>query len=106
MADFIVDGRVEVDPSDPDRYTGSLSPNWAVWGPNGGYTASIDTYSYAAVSALMPDSAQLLAASPGQRVAWLVAAITLGALCYGLVLYLLGLRATDLARPDGGSDED
>jgi len=81
-----------------------LAPCWArgrVW-----RVAVAVTAMAVAVSALMPDSAQLLAASPGQRVAWLVAAITLGALCYGLVLYLLGLRATDLARPDGGSDED
>jgi len=41
MADFLADGRVEIDTSDPDRGRAELSPNWAVWGPNGGYLASI-----------------------------------------------------------------
>lgn len=41
MADFVFDGRVELDPDDPDRGRAVLSPEWAVWGPNGGYLASI-----------------------------------------------------------------
>lgn len=40
MPDFLADSRIEVDPDGgPCRAT--LSPDWAVWGPNGGYVASI-----------------------------------------------------------------
>ncbi len=41
MADFIADTRVEPNPHDPERMMATLSPEWAVWGPNGGYVASI-----------------------------------------------------------------
>jgi acyl-CoA thioesterase len=39
MADFLADTRVER--VAPGRYAASLSPDWAVWGPNGGYVAAI-----------------------------------------------------------------
>jgi acyl-CoA thioesterase len=41
MANFLDDTRVEVIADHPDRYRAELSPNWAVWGPNGGYLAAI-----------------------------------------------------------------
>jgi acyl-CoA thioesterase len=41
MPNFISDTRVELDPVDPQRVRANLSPNWAVWGPNGGYLAAI-----------------------------------------------------------------
>jgi acyl-CoA thioesterase len=41
MADFLADTRVESVPGAPDRYRAELSPQWAVWGPNGGYLAAI-----------------------------------------------------------------
>lgn len=40
MADFLADSQVRFDDGDaPGR--ADLSPNWAVWGPNGGYLAAI-----------------------------------------------------------------
>ena len=39
VADFLRDTQVES--SAPGRYRASLSPEWAVWGPNGGYVAAI-----------------------------------------------------------------
>ncbi len=41
MADFVADSRVALDAADPNRGRAELSPEWAVWGPNGGYLASI-----------------------------------------------------------------
>lgn len=41
MADFLRDTRVENLSGDRDRYRAELSPEWAVWGPNGGYLAAI-----------------------------------------------------------------
>ena len=41
MADFLADTRVALDPEDPGRGAAELSPEWAVWGPNGGYLAAI-----------------------------------------------------------------
>ncbi len=41
MADFLADSRVERDPHRPGILHTSLSPSWAVWGPNGGYLAAI-----------------------------------------------------------------
>jgi acyl-CoA thioesterase II len=41
MADFLVDTRITSIPGADDRYRAELSPNWAVWGPNGGYVAAI-----------------------------------------------------------------
>jgi len=41
MADFVRDTRVEPIPGEPGRFRASLSPDWAVWGPNGGYLAAI-----------------------------------------------------------------
>lgn len=41
MADFVADTRVVLDPDDPDLGRAELSPEWAVWGPNGGYLAAI-----------------------------------------------------------------
>lgn len=41
MADFVADSRVELSPDDPHGVRAELSPNWAVWGPNGGYLAAI-----------------------------------------------------------------
>jgi acyl-CoA thioesterase len=41
MADFLADTRVEVVPGEIGRYRARLSPEWAVWGPNGGYVAAI-----------------------------------------------------------------
>lgn len=38
MGDFEADTRVE---GDSGRYTATLSDRWAIWGPNGGYIASI-----------------------------------------------------------------
>jgi len=40
MADFLSDTRVEPTGA-PGRFSASLSPEWAVWGPNGGYVAAI-----------------------------------------------------------------
>ena len=40
MADFLRDTRVEATGA-PGRFCASLSPEWAVWGPNGGYVAAI-----------------------------------------------------------------
>ena len=39
MANFLADTRVER--VEPGRYRAALSPDWAVWGPNGGYVAAI-----------------------------------------------------------------
>jgi acyl-CoA thioesterase-2 len=41
MPDFIADTRVELDSEERDLVHAALSPDWAVWGPNGGYLASI-----------------------------------------------------------------
>jgi acyl-CoA thioesterase len=41
VADFLADTRVEPVPDAPGRYRAALSPEWAVWGPNGGYVAAI-----------------------------------------------------------------
>jgi acyl-CoA thioesterase-2 len=38
MGDFEVDTRLE---GGAGRYTASLSPDWEIWGPNGGYLAAI-----------------------------------------------------------------
>lgn len=35
------DGDSDADTDGPRRYTGKLSPDWAIWGPNGGYVASL-----------------------------------------------------------------
>ena len=39
VADFLRDTQVES--SGPGRFRATLSPEWAVWGPNGGYVAAI-----------------------------------------------------------------
>lgn len=39
MADFLRDTAVER--IEPGRFRAALSPDWAVWGPNGGYVAAI-----------------------------------------------------------------
>ena len=41
MADFLADTRAEPVEGASGRYRASLSPDWAVWGPNGGYVAAI-----------------------------------------------------------------
>jgi len=41
MANFLDDTRSESLAGEPDRLRASLSPDWAVWGPNGGYVAAI-----------------------------------------------------------------
>jgi acyl-CoA thioesterase len=41
VADFLDDTRVEAIPGAPGSYRSALSPDWAVWGPNGGYVAAI-----------------------------------------------------------------
>jgi acyl-CoA thioesterase len=41
VADFLADTRVESLAGTPGRYAAKLSPEWAVWGPNGGYVAAI-----------------------------------------------------------------
>ncbi|RIK90669.1 MAG: hypothetical protein DCC71_25450 [Proteobacteria bacterium] len=41
MADFLADTQVEPEPDRPGRFRAALSPEWAVWGPNGGYLAAI-----------------------------------------------------------------
>jgi acyl-CoA thioesterase len=41
MADFVADTKVEPVPGDAQRCRATLSPKWAVWGPNGGYVAAI-----------------------------------------------------------------
>jgi len=40
MADFVRDTQVEAT-GEPGAFRASLSPEWAVWGPNGGYVAAI-----------------------------------------------------------------
>ncbi len=39
MPDLMADTRVER--AEPGHYAASLSPDWAVWGPNGGYLAAL-----------------------------------------------------------------
>jgi acyl-CoA thioesterase len=41
MADFLADTGIESVAGDGDRFRATLSPDWAVWGPNGGYLAAI-----------------------------------------------------------------
>jgi acyl-CoA thioesterase len=41
MPDFLADSSVDRDPTRPGTLRAALSPDWAVWGPNGGYVASI-----------------------------------------------------------------
>jgi acyl-CoA thioesterase len=41
LANFIDDTAVEAAAGDPGSFRSALSPNWAVWGPNGGYVAAI-----------------------------------------------------------------
>src|SRR5512134_3721814 len=41
MADFVEDTRIEGVPEEEGRFRATLSPKWAVWGPNGGYVAAI-----------------------------------------------------------------
>jgi acyl-CoA thioesterase len=41
VADFLDDTQLAPVAGDPDRFRATLSPSWAVWGPNGGYVAAI-----------------------------------------------------------------
>jgi acyl-CoA thioesterase II len=41
VANFLDDTRVEPMPERRGRWRAALSPDWAVWGPNGGYVAAI-----------------------------------------------------------------
>lgn len=41
MADFLADSRVQPDPEHAGRFHAALSPDWAVWGPHGGYLAAV-----------------------------------------------------------------
>lgn len=41
MADFLRDTSVVAIGDRPGRFSATLSPEWAVWGPNGGYVAAI-----------------------------------------------------------------
>jgi acyl-CoA thioesterase len=41
MANFLEDTRVTADPARPGTWHAAFSPDWAVWGPNGGYVAAI-----------------------------------------------------------------
>jgi acyl-CoA thioesterase len=41
LADFLDDTQITPVAGDPDRFHATLSPSWAVWGPNGGYVAAI-----------------------------------------------------------------
>ena len=41
MGDFSVDTRVEAVAGQPGRHRATLSEEWRVWGPNGGYLAAI-----------------------------------------------------------------
>ena len=41
MGDLEVDTRVETIGDDGGRYRAKLSPDWAIWGPNGGYVVSV-----------------------------------------------------------------
>ncbi len=41
MADFLIDTQIEPLTEQPGCYRATLSPSWAVWGPNGGYLAAI-----------------------------------------------------------------
>ncbi len=52
MGDFEVDTRVERVPDAAGRYRAGLSPEWAVWGPMGGYVAAIALRAMARASAL------------------------------------------------------
>lgn len=51
MGDLAVDTAVEGDGA--GRYRGDLSPDWEIWGPNGGYVASIALRAAAAESRLV-----------------------------------------------------
>jgi acyl-CoA thioesterase len=52
MGDFDLDTRVERVDGDPGRYRGVLSPDWAVWGPMGGYVAALALRAIAGASPL------------------------------------------------------
>src|SRR5690606_1049597 len=41
MSDLLADTRVEPVAGEPGCWRATLSPDWAVWGPNGGYLATI-----------------------------------------------------------------
>jgi acyl-CoA thioesterase len=41
VANFLADTTTYRAPSEDGRYRSTLSPDWAVWGPNGGYVAAI-----------------------------------------------------------------
>jgi acyl-CoA thioesterase len=41
MANFLDDSQVELIAGDPELCRATLSPEWAVWGPHGGYLAAI-----------------------------------------------------------------
>lgn len=49
MADLAVDTAVH--PLGADRFTAELSPDWEIWGPNGGYLAGVALRAAAAASA-------------------------------------------------------
>jgi acyl-CoA thioesterase len=67
MANFLDDTRVEAAAGASGRFRASLSPEWAVWGPNGGYLAAIALRAAMACSRLpRPASFQCHFLAPGE----------------------------------------
>jgi len=52
VGDFEADTRVDALDGSPGRYAARLSPDWEIWGPNGGYLAAIALRAAGAVASI------------------------------------------------------